>query len=289
MKRKLQITAVLIAALSFTIFAQTAGTLTFKFTEIPHIAAETYSGNAQHALAVWIQSGATGNATSTFVKTRLRYGANSSGSNTRDHLDTWAVNSGGTAANANATACNKIDATTGATLAAWQTNRTITWDGKNANAVTANETIVADGTYRVTIESCWDHDWSGAPVGTGVSSFTFTKGPNAVHLTPTATINFTNMTLDWVPLGTGVNEVSSENPEISVYPNPTNGIFNVDFKKADNINVVNMLGSVIFEEKVEQIVSGTKTIDLTNFANGIYFIQVLDGEKIARRKIILNK
>ncbi len=262
----------LVTSLSTSLVAQTTGTLTFHFTEVSHGTA-TYNGNAQHVLAVWIQ-----NAAGTFIKTKNRY----VGSGTKDHLPTWAVNSGGTASNATAAACNVADATTGATLASW-TTKTIVWDGKTGPSATA--TVVPDGTYKITLQSTWDHG-SG---GTVTSSFTFVKGPAADHQTPATTANFSGMTLDWVPTPSGINDVVADNQEINVYPNPTNGMFNVDFQKASSIKVVNVLGAVIFEEKVEQASSGTKSIDLTNFANGIYFIYVYDGEKFTNRKLILNK
>lgn len=110
-------------------FAQTVGTLTFSFT--PVTKSPGYSGTKNH-LAVWIQTSTGG-----FVKTKLRYAQVE-----RDHLPTYAVNSGGTASNCTAAACNKTDAITGATLPNF-TAKTIVWDGKNVNG-TVNGTTVAD-------------------------------------------------------------------------------------------------------------------------------------------------
>ena len=258
-------------SLSTNLFAQTPGTLTFTFTPVSH---SGYSGT-KNVLAVWIQTGTGG-----FVKTKLRY----AGGGTSDHLPTWAVNSGGSAGNCLATACNKIDATTGATLSSF-TTKTITWDGKNTNTVPANETTVADGTYKVTIQETWNHGTSG----TVTTSYTFTKGPAPDHQTPANDANFTNIVLDWLPASTTSVESISENPEINVYPNPTNGIFNVAFSKASTIRVINILGVVVFEEKVEQSSAGTKSIDLTNFANGIYLINVSNDKRASNFRIILRK
>jgi len=248
--------------ISSGLFAQTAGTFTFSFTEASH--ATTYNGNAQHVLAVWVQTSA-----GAFVKTKMRYW----GSGTNDHLPTWKTNS----------VSNVTDATTGATLSAWGT-KTIIWDGKNVNG-TANGTLVADGAYKITIQSTWDH----GTAGTVTTSFTFTKGPNIDHQTPANTVNFTNIKLDWVPTSTtGVADISA-NSEINVYPNPANGIFNVDYKSATGIKVVNTLGEVVYDEKVEQEGAGTKSIDLSNFTNGIYIINVLNGEESSNYKVLLNK
>jgi len=182
------ITIILSSCIS--IFAQTAGTLTCSFT--PVTKSPGYSGTKNH-LAVWIQT-----STGAFVKTKLRYAQVE-----RDHLPTYAVNSGGTASNCTAAACNKTDAITGATLPNF-TAKTIVWDGKNVNG-TANGTTVPDGVYKVTIEETWNHGTSG----TIVKSYTFTKGPNADHQTPANDAYFTNIKLDWVPAATGLTVATS--------------------------------------------------------------------------------
>ncbi len=178
----------LAVCLSFPVFSQTPGTLTFTFTEASHSLSSTYNYNAQHVLAVWIQN-TTGTGTGTFVKTKLR----NVGSGTKDHLPTWAVNAGGSANNATSSLCNVTDATTGATLSSWST-KTITWDGKNVNG-SSNGTVVADGTYKVTIQSTWNHGTSG----TTTKSYTFTKGPNSDIQTPASDANFTTISLQWIP------------------------------------------------------------------------------------------
>ncbi len=247
---------------SVNVSAQTAGTLTFKFT--PVTMSPGYSGT-KNVLAVWIETN-----TGTFIKTRMRYW----GSGTNDHLPTWNTSS----------KANTTDATTGATLSSF-TAKSITWDGKTGPAATA--TIVADGSYRVAVQETWNHGTSG----TVTNYYTFTKGNTTVNLVPANSANFTGLSLVWTPAAvvTGVNESNSENSEIVVYPNPTNGIFNVDFKEANNIKVVNTLGTVVYDEKIDQFTAGTKSIDLSNFANGIYMINVSNGERSSNRKVFLNK
>ncbi len=256
-------------------FAQTQGILTFTFTEIPKT--PTYNGSNQHALALWIQS-----STGAFIKTKLAYaGCCATCGNTQDHVPTWSANAGGLSSDClNA---NVVDATTGATASAWKTY-TVSWDGKKGAAATG--TLQPDGIYKVSIQSTWSH----AGTGTALTSYTFTKGPNVDHQTPNASTTFSNITLNWQPITTtGLNEASINNPEINVYPNPTNGVFNVDFKNANNIKVFNMLGIVVYETKVEQETEGTKNIDLSSFADGIYFINVSNTSGSLNHKVILDK
>lgn len=257
---------------SKTVSAQTAGTLTFTFTEIAK--SPTYNGNSQHVLAVWVQTNA-----GAFIKTKLRY----AGGGTSDHLPTWSVNAGGTAGNCLAAGANVVDATTGATRASW-TSYNVTWDGCVGPA--GNGTIQPDGIYKVTIQSTWNH----GTTGTAITSYTFTKGTAQDTQTPANTANFSNVYLHWTPTApTGINEASIGNPEITVYPNPTSGVFNIDYAKANNIKVTNTLGVVVYDEKVIDSTSGAKSIDLSNFSNGIYFINVSNENGSSKYKVILNK
>jgi hypothetical protein len=249
----------------------TDGTLTFSFTPTSHVG---YAG-AKHAMAIWIQTG-----TGTFVKTKLLNAG--AGGGTDDHLPTFAVNAGGTAGDC-LTSTNKTDATTGATLTSYSA-KSITWDGKNVSGAT-NGTTVADGTYKVTIQETWNH---GA-TGTTTRSFTFTKGVNADVQTPTADANFTNISLNWQPaVATSVNTVA-EVSAVMVYPNPTNGVFNVSYPKANTIKVINALGETIITENVNQLSSGVKSIDLTNYANGVYIISVVTNEGTTNHNVTLTK
>ena len=266
--RLLFITVAFLLLIDGSIKAQTAQSITLTFTEAPHSTATTYNGNAQHDLAIWIEQG-TGTA-GTFIVTKFRY----VGSGTKDHLPTWAAKAGGTASNATATACNVLTATTGATLSSWQTNKTVTWDGKNSAG-----TLVADGNYQFVIQSTWDHG------GTATRYFPFTKGPNAITPTFVADTNFTGIT------AVLANPEFSIKPEVTIYPNPTNGIFNMDFKNdVNNIRVVDILGKVVYSEKIaSETADTTKRIDLSNLNNGLYIVSVTNDNGTSNYKIILNK
>lgn len=267
-KRLLKSTAAFLLLLATnSVNAQTPGNLSFTFTTTAH---SGYQGT-RNVMAVWIQdnSGA-------FVKTKLRY----AGGNTADHLPTWAVNSGGSSSNCLSSSCNIVSATTGSTLSG-ATTKTITWDGTNVAG-----TLLPDGVYKVTIQQTWDH---GSP-GTTTRSFTFTKGATVDNQTPTADANFTTMSLSWTPTsGAGIEENQNELAGVNVYPNPsTNGIFNVDYLKANNIKVINLQGVVISNEDLDAE-SGTKTVNLSEMSNGVYFIQVTDGVKSSKIKVTLSK
>ena len=278
----------LLTLFSASAFAQvkTAGTFTFTFTQpTPTSPSVTNSSNV---LAVWIET-----STGTFIKTRYRFASNS----TSDHLPTWAAKSGGTASNCMATACNVVSATTGATRKASAVAyvpsgttpilnfgaKTVTWDGTDKLGA-----IVADGAYKVWVESSWNDGPANAH--NEIISFLFNKSATSETLTPAGDTKINTVTTKWVPTPAATDNFSLT-PEAVIYPNPTNGIFNIDVKNAVNtIKVINLLGEEVYNENVSnENVGTTKTVDLGRFVNGIYIVRLTNDIGTSNYKVILNK
>jgi hypothetical protein len=268
MKKLLFKIATIASAIFITanVSAQTAGTLTFTFT--PVAKTSCYQGSAttcKWVLASWIQS-----ASGTFEQTTQMYCCNGS---TSDHVSTWSSKSGN----------NTTGANTGGTLSGFTSTavKSFTWNGKNKSGV-----LVADGTYNIVFQETWAHGSS-----TATYTYTFTKGPNSDIQTPTTNSTYqTGVSLKWIPTATtDIEQTVAGNMDITIYPNPNNtGIVNVEFEKADNIKVVNTLGMVVLNENVSHV-TGSTSLDLSKFENGIYFVCVTDGDKFSKHKVILNK
>lgn len=73
--------------------------------------------------------------------------------------------------------------------------------------------------------------------------------------------------------------------EISIYPNPTNGEFNVTGKNINQIEVMNINGEIVKTIKPSM---GQTTIDLSNQSKGIYFVRTTTTNSISIKKISLN-
>ena len=81
---------------------------------------------------------------------------------------------------------------------------------------------------------------------------------------------------------------------ISVYPNPANEQLNISYRLADeNAEATFYLYDVLGKPCVQSILAGTTgewSIDLTNFASGMYYYQVIsNGNLIASDKIAIVK
>lgn len=91
----------------------------------------------------------------------------------------------------------------------------------------------------------------------------------------------------------GINEVDPAFG-LSVYPNPTNGVFKLTINSAENhanvgVQVVNAAGQVVYSNALN-VNSGLNTteIDLSTLADGIYVVKVIVDEKIYITKVSLN-
>jgi hypothetical protein len=285
MKKNNTLSLILIVFLSINMSAQTAGTLTMTYNQ-PQPTSPAPNQGIKNVYAVWIE-----NAAGTFIKTKARYTSTS----TDDHLPSWAAKSGcANATVATGSACNVTDASTGAT----RTNSTnptaygaksVTWDGKNVVGTT-NGTTVADGVYKVWIESSWVD--SGSNNHQVVTSFSFTKGPTAQHLTPTSTSNYFNsVVIDWVPSNLAVEDIQNKEPAVVIYPVPSSGVFNIDVKNdLKNIKVFNLLGQQVYNEDINgNTVDSTKSIDLSNLVSGNYVISLTNEYGTSSYEVIINK
>lgn len=77
----------------------------------------------------------------------------------------------------------------------------------------------------------------------------------------------------------------------TIYPNPSaNGLFTLDLSKGSNktiITVYNIIGNVILEKEIN--VSSKQELDLSNQANGSYFVTIKNDNSTVTRKITINK
>jgi hypothetical protein len=87
---------------------------------------------------------------------------------------------------------------------------------------------------------------------------------------------------------TGLQEIAG-NEKIQIYPNPNNGIFNIEYPNvvANNyIEVINLTGQMIYSESPSS--ENITRIDLTGKPKGIYLVKIKQGAEIFQKKIIVR-
>ncbi|MGL4599125.1 MAG: T9SS type A sorting domain-containing protein, partial [Bacteroidia bacterium] len=72
----------------------------------------------------------------------------------------------------------------------------------------------------------------------------------------------------WVDVCSGIAQSSVT--QIRVYPNPNNGIFNLNANSNGMVEIFNQLGELVF---VQQITTGQQEINTSNLATGIYIVR----------------
>ncbi len=82
---------------------------------------------------------------------------------------------------------------------------------------------------------------------------------------------------------TSVAEVSENN--VSLYPNPTDGIVNIESTGTMTISVMNMLGQKV----IETTATDNANIDLSGFESGIYMVRIETENGIKTEKVNVRK
>ena len=87
----------------------------------------------------------------------------------------------------------------------------------------------------------------------------------------------------------GLNEELFSN--INIYPNPSTGLFTVEFTRVrDNnptIRIVNSIGDMIFSEELK-IGERSKQINISTFSKGIYFLELKTDDGVVKKKLVLQ-
>jgi hypothetical protein len=69
----------------------------------------------------------------------------------------------------------------------------------------------------------------------------------------------------------------------TIYPNPTDGVLNIDLEGTKNISLMNVTG-----QKVLELKTSSRQIDVSSLASGVYFLEVQTGIHLFRNKLILR-
>jgi len=100
----------------------------------------------------------------------------------------------------------------------------------------------------------------------------------------------------WSPTcdsGLGIDNLHSQNANLFVYPNPSNGQFTIKSSVdsgQSSVEIYNMLGEKVFTRSINNSQDLT-TFDLSNNSNGIYLYRVISetGQLIGDGKLIIQK
>jgi alpha-tubulin suppressor-like RCC1 family protein len=124
--------------------------------------------------------------------------------------------------------------------------------------------LKSDGTMRA-----WGYNFDGA-LGNGTNTDS----------------NVPVMVIALCPVSNSINEIAEEGT-LSVYPNPSNGIFNVEStEKILAVEIYNVLGAKVYHQQIAN--ASNLQIDLSSHAKGVYFIKVQSEKEVLTQKIVIE-
>ena len=89
----------------------------------------------------------------------------------------------------------------------------------------------------------------------------------------------------------GINDIPDNN-NIKVYPNPASSILNIEIENVEKnavIQIVNAQGNTKFQSSCESLNSKWfKSLDISNYAGGLYFIQIINNGISHTQKLVIN-
>ncbi len=136
----------------------------------------------------------------------------------------------------------------------------------------------------------------------GANTFTWSTSENTanISISPSVTTTYsvtggdiygcqstTSITQN-VSICSGISSIKNGQSNVLIYPNPTNGLLNVDFDtdKYTDITILNSLG-----ENVHQLSTHNKKsqLNLSNLINGVYVIKIITDHKQLFQQIVITK
>jgi len=99
---------------------------------------------------------------------------------------------------------------------------------------------------------------------------------------------YNNGTID---VSTGINDLN--NTAMVVSPNPNNGNFTLDLSsvksQVSNVKIMNMVGGVVYQQKVAQNAAFNQNINLSNLSDGVYTILIQTNNGDIVKKMVIKK
>ena len=104
-----------------------------------------------------------------------------------------------------------------------------------------------------------------------------------VHLQDTATLEYTNPFTGTIYLSD--NDVQVNGKDLKIYPNPSNGILNIEAStKPEKVSVFDASGKKVFQAE-----NPGKQINVSHLQNGVYYLEVIANRDKIRKKLIIRK
>ena len=87
------------------------------------------------------------------------------------------------------------------------------------------------------------------------------------------------------------SSINENGIELSIYPNPSSGLFNIQFNSDEGdveLHVINILGNKVFSTSLNTKEQNNILLDLSNYPQGIYNLTLKTTMEIKTYKLVFN-
>jgi hypothetical protein len=92
-------------------------------------------------------------------------------------------------------------------------------------------------------------------------------------------------------ISTGINQLTIDNGQMTIAPNPNNGIFRIKLPKIItmdfSIRIINPIGQEIYNKRLSNLQS-TVDLQIENDVKGLYLLELVKGDKVYRSKFMVQ-
>jgi len=74
----------------------------------------------------------------------------------------------------------------------------------------------------------------------------------------------------------------------SIYPNPTKGLLNIVASQNSTVQIMNITGQQVLTQ-FDVNANEKTTIDMNEFSNGVYFVQISNGQFSKTERVVVGK
>ncbi|MBL4669940.1 MAG: T9SS type A sorting domain-containing protein [Flavobacteriales bacterium] len=147
--------------------------------------------------------------------------------------------------------------------------------------VVGNDTLI----YPTNLNLQWYFNSGALPGETDTLHIAQNNGDYYVQVTDSFGCKNTSDTVSIIILGIEnvINNVAT------IYPNPTSGTINIKLKATNvtSVIIINLLGEVLLEQKVEEGVIDNLKFNISGFSEGVYYVKLKTSQKNYLQKLIL--
>ncbi|MHB8261462.1 MAG: T9SS type A sorting domain-containing protein [Bacteroidia bacterium] len=164
------------------------------------------------------------------------------------------------------------------------------------NAVSDSTTLCMGNTTTLTASGASSYTWNTSATTSTISiTPTVTTTYSVTGTDANGCTNMTTITQTVITCGTGINQLTSSNEQITIYPNPASQLVNLKISEFDNlkmnsVEIYNTIGECVHRQIVS---SANCQIDVSNLAEGVYNLQITtssaERSEYMNTKIIILK